>query len=136
MTSDTLHETLEQNRENLKRLLEALDVDDSVIEDPEKKARAEAFFGASPERIKEAEMSEDERLAWMFEQNAKAIRDAAKAAGVPERKLNGEATDPVKNSNFTLLPKKAARRMKQRKTNREEKNADTDTSGFLDPRED
>jgi len=128
----TLPEMLEQNRQNLKALLKALDADDSVLEDPEKKARRKEFFTGV--ETKGSDMSEEERIAWLFESSTKAIADAAKAAGVPKRKLSTEATDPVKNSNFTLKPKEADRRQAQREKNREEKKADVDTSGFLDPR--
>jgi hypothetical protein len=128
----TLTEKLEQNRENLKALLEALDADPSTLDDPEEKARRKAFFtGVTDENAK---MSDGERIEWLFESTSEAIREAAKAAGAPERKLATDATDPVKNSEFTLKPKDADRRAAQRKKNREEKKADVDTSGFLDPR--
>ena len=133
-TDATLTEKLEQNRENLKALLAALDADPSTLADPEEKARRKAFFtGVTDKNVK---MSEDERIEWLFESTTRAIHEAAKAAGVPERKLATDATDPVKNSGFSLKPKDADRRVEQRKKNHEEKKADVDTSGFLDPRDD
>lgn len=136
MTNDdaTLPEMLEQNRKNLKALLKALGADDSALDDPEKKAKRKAFFTGKASGG--TEMSEEERIGWLFESSTEAIRDAAKAAGVPERKLCTEATDPAKSSNFTLKPKAADRREAQRQKNREERKADVDTSGFLDPRGD
>lgn len=81
MTSDVLHQTLAQNRENLKTLLDELDADYELPHDPEKQATIAAHFGGSPERVKEAQMTKEERVAWLFEENAKALSAAVDAAG-------------------------------------------------------
>lgn len=81
MTSDILQQTLEQNRENLKALLVALDADYELSQDPEKQAKMAAHFGGSVERAKEAEMTKEDRVAWLFEENAKALAAAVDAVG-------------------------------------------------------
>lgn len=81
MTSETLQNALEQNRQNLKVLLAALDADYELPEDPEKAAWLGAHFGDSAERVKEAEMTDEERAAWLFEENAKGLAAAVAAAG-------------------------------------------------------
>jgi hypothetical protein len=94
MTSEQLQQALQQNRENLKALLAALDADYQMPEDPETQAKMAAMFGGSAERAKEAELSEEERAAWLFEENTKALLAAAKAAGVSEREAKAGATEP------------------------------------------
>lgn len=116
-TDATLTEKLEQNRENLKALLTALDADPSTLDDPEEKARRKAFFTGVSDDL--AKMSDDERVEWLFESTTRAIYEAAKAAGVPERKLTTDAIDPAKNSSYSLKPKAADRRAAQTKKNRE-----------------
>lgn len=122
MTSETLRNTLEQNRDNLKALLEALEADYELPDDPEKSARMASFFGASQERVKEAEMTDKERAAWLFEENAKAIAAAAEAAGAPSRKVNDDATTPASKFSGLFVPKSEARRHSQKqqvRSNRE-----------------
>lgn len=82
MTSETLQTALEQNHENLRVLLAALGADYEPSEDPEKKARMGAAFhpdGASA--AKDVDMTDEERAAWLFEENAKMLAAAAEAAG-------------------------------------------------------
>jgi tRNA U34 5-methylaminomethyl-2-thiouridine-forming methyltransferase MnmC len=92
MTSDTLTATLEQNYENLKALLDELEADYDLPADPKEKARmSKAFHPDGPEAAKNIEMAEEERLAWLFEENAKALHAAAAAAGA--RTANAPAVD-------------------------------------------
>lgn len=82
MTSETLQKALEQNRENLTLLLNALDADHEIERDPEKAAHLNAaFHPGGAEAAKDVEMTEAERVAWLFDENAKAIAVAAEAAG-------------------------------------------------------
>ncbi|MBV0900168.1 hypothetical protein [Haloarcula salina] len=87
MTSDVLQNALEQNRQNLETLLAALEVDHEFPEDPAKQAKMAAAFDIGDTTRKDAEMTEAERVAWLFEQNAKALAAAADAAG-------GDTTTP------------------------------------------
>ncbi|MDS0284733.1 hypothetical protein, partial [Haloarcula onubensis] len=76
MVSKTLQSTLEQNRKHLEDVLEALDAEHKMADDPEKGGKIAAeFFGS-----KRSEMTEEERTAWLFEENAKALAAAAQAA--------------------------------------------------------
>lgn len=82
MKSDTLQNALEQNRENIKQLLDALDADYEYPEDPERDATmSAAFTPGDADAAKDVELSEGERVAWMFLENTKAIEAAAEAAG-------------------------------------------------------
>ena len=100
MTSEILRNTLEQNRENLSALLAALDADYELPTDPEKQARLSAVFnpgGASS--AKDADMSDEERAAWLFEENAKALAAAADAAGA----RNVKSPDAVESEGMRQL---------------------------------
>jgi hypothetical protein len=84
MVSENLQKALEQNRTNIKALLNALDADYEFPEEPEKQARMGTVFnpkGAAA--AKDVDMTPEERAAWLFEENAKAIAAASEAAGAP-----------------------------------------------------
>lgn len=85
MVSEELQNALEQNHENLRILLTALDADYEMEEDPAKQAAMGSLFHPNPEarveRAKDAEMSDEEWTAWLFEENAKALAAAVEAAG-------------------------------------------------------
>lgn len=90
MTSEELQNALAQNRENLKALLDALEADYEVSEDPRKEARLGAAFNPNPEAAKsradDGDMTDEEWAAWLFEENAKALAAAAEAAGARSAK--------------------------------------------------
>lgn len=89
MTSETLQKTLEQNRQNLKALLTELDADHEVPEDPEKKAEMGAIFHpGGVDAAKDVDLSEEERLAWLFQENAKALAAAVEEAGARSVKFS------------------------------------------------
>lgn len=79
MASEALHDVLEQNKENLKTLLRELDADYEFPGDPEKEARMRKAFSVDPERAKDVDMTEEEEIAWLFEENAKALAAATEA---------------------------------------------------------
>jgi hypothetical protein len=82
MTSDALQAALEQNYENLKALLDALNASYDLPRPPDENARLNRIFHpGGPEAAKDVDMTEEERAAWLFEQNAKALAAAADAAG-------------------------------------------------------
>jgi acyl-CoA reductase-like NAD-dependent aldehyde dehydrogenase len=96
MTSEQLQTVLEQNRENLSALLTALDTDHELPPNPEKQAKMAAAFGGEKDVKKAAEaanMSDAERAAWLFEENAKALAAAAEAVNSREATRTDVAED-------------------------------------------
>jgi hypothetical protein len=113
MTSDTLQKAIEQNHKNLKALLKAVDADFEMPAPPEEKTERVEFFGGKA--AADSDLSEEERLAWMFEQNSKALVAAAKAAGIPERKLaDGVMTTGEKYAGY-FVPDSEVQRQEQKR---------------------
>lgn len=82
MVSKDLQNALEQNRTNIKRLLDALDADYEYPEEPEKQARmSAAFHPEGADAAKDVDVTAEDRVAWLFEENAKALEAAVQAAG-------------------------------------------------------
>lgn len=75
MVSEALNDVLEQNRKHLQDVLDALDAEHKMADDPEEGSKLAAALGS-----KRADMTDEERAAWLFEENAKALAAAAKAA--------------------------------------------------------
>lgn len=101
--SSTIQKALEQNRENIERLLEAVGADYEIPHDPEKSAKAAAIFDPDTKSVDKSdiELSEGERVAWLFQENAKALEAAAEAAsGGAERSVVTESSEmkAVKNA--------------------------------------
>ena len=89
MSNDLLN-ALEQNRRNIKRLLDAVDAEYDLPNDPERDAKAAAIFDPDVKAVDKSdiELSEDERTMWLFRTNAEAIEAAAEAAsGDAERSV-------------------------------------------------
>jgi DsbC/DsbD-like thiol-disulfide interchange protein len=114
MTSDELKTTLKQNHENLKALLDALDADYEMPNDPEKDATIQAAFTPGQSKVsKDADMTDEELAVWLFEENAKAIAAAAESAGVSKQLIDTSATDPLKKYSVLFNPNENARGSEQ-----------------------
>jgi len=61
--------------------------------DPEKDAELAVHLGGSAERVKDAEMTSEERAVWLFEANTKALAAALEAAGARGSDIERGATD-------------------------------------------
>lgn len=101
--SSTIQTALEQNRKNISRLVEAVGADYELPDDPEKSAKAAAIFDPDTKAVDKSDMelSEGERVAWLFQENAKALEAAAEAAsGQAERSVVTESAEmrTVKNA--------------------------------------
>jgi hypothetical protein len=115
MTDDTLQKAIEQNHHNLKRVLEAVEADYKMELDPEEKAERVGFFTGNAAETEDVEMTEAERMAWMFEQNAKAITAIAEAVGVSERTLvESDLTAAPEKHSGAFVPESARRRQRQK----------------------
>jgi hypothetical protein len=125
--SDTPTELIEQNYHNLSLVVEELDLDHRL--DGDDPSKTKGFLDHRRKADEDAEeMDENERLAWMFDQNAKAILLVAQELDIPERKLDGESVDLgkfIENTGFTVDPRKT-----------ETSKAETSEAFTLDPRGD
>lgn len=105
---DTPTELIEQNYHNLSLVVEDLDLDHRL--DGEDPSKTKGFLDPRQKADEDdEEMDENERLAWMFEQNAKAVLLVAQELDVPERKLDGESVDLgkfIENTGYTVDPRK------------------------------
>jgi len=94
MSNDTLTDALQQNRRNIKRLLDAVGADHDLPNDPERDAKAAAIFDPDTNTVDEAdlELSEGDRIEWLFRTNAEALEAAAEAAaGDADRSVISES---------------------------------------------
>lgn len=122
MTDDTLQKAIEQNHHNLKRVLEAVEADYEMDVNPEEKAERVEFFTGRPADV---EMTEAERIAWMFEQNAKAITEIAETVGVSERTLVESDLTSIPTEHSGAFVPESARRREQQKTRARDPEDDT-----------
>ena len=104
MTSDTLRNAIEQNHNRLKAILDELEIGHKMDPDPKTKADRTGFF-TPDEKAKEAglddvEMSDEERLAWKFEQNMKAIDLVPKLTDEVMERIEGILENRPGNSPF------------------------------------
>lgn len=117
MTSETLRKAVEQNHENLKEVLDAVDASYEMDDDPEKDAEHAAFFGADKDAVG-VELTEDERVAWMFEQNVEAVEALAEEVGVAERSISDVATSDEKYAGM-FVPTSEEKRAEQKRAARD-----------------
>ena len=98
MSNDTLTNALEQNRQNIKRLLDAVGADHDLPNDPERDAKAAAIFDPDTGTVDKSdiELSEGERIEWLFRTNAEAIEAAAKAAAGESKRSVISESDSMK----------------------------------------
>lgn len=108
MTSETLQKAIGQNHHNLKQIIDALETGYEMDDDPEAKAERVAFFGG--EKAVDVELSDEERLAWMFEQNVEATAAIAEAVGVPEHAVEGDVTAAHEKYAGLFVPASEAQR--------------------------